>query len=192
MNGRSDVDRSRRRLLRRLAAVFAAAAAAPVLGPLAAAQPIAASDAARRDAGPDPRPVDVGVDRCPYCSMSVVDARFAAQQVTATGRVHVYDAIECLVDHLAGHAGPPLAAGWCYLSDHAHSSRGEARFIGVHAATVLHHARFRTPMGGGLVAFADAADAAAYVAERGVGEAEAWDWDALVERSREQPWVPAF
>jgi copper chaperone NosL len=62
----------------------------------------------------------------------------------------------------------------------------------VYDATVLHHPRLRTPMGGGLVAFADQAGAAAFVAERGLGEVDAWDWDALVERSRERPWVPAF
>jgi hypothetical protein len=89
----------------------------------AASGSVSPEDAARRDDDPGPGPVVVGTDRCPYCSMSVIDARFAAQQVTVSGRVHVYDAIECLVDHLAGHGGPALAAGWCFVADHAASTR---------------------------------------------------------------------
>ena len=149
-------------------------------------------DAARRDDDPGPGPVDVGNDRCPYCSMSVIDVRFAAQQVTVSGRVHVYDAIECLVDHLAGHGGPALTAGWCFVADHAASSRAQASLVSVHDATILHHARLRTPMGGGLVAFADEPAAADFVRERGLADARVWRWDALVDRAREEPWVPAL
>ena len=189
------VDLARRRTLKRLGLVLAGVALAPLPGAVAWAQRAAgatAEEAARRDEGPGPGPVQVGTDRCPYCSMSVIDARFAAQQVTVTGRVHGYDAIECLVDHLAGHGGPPLAEGWCFVADHAASTRDVASLIGVHAAHLRHHPRLRTPMGGGLVAFADEAAAAAFVAERGLADVQAWEWDALVARSRERPWVPAL
>jgi copper chaperone NosL len=171
--------------------LLAAALLAPGLGPATRARGAKDSAAAaRRDDGPGPGPVQVGVDRCPYCSMSVIDARFAAQQVTVGGRVLVYDAIECLVDHVAGHGGPPLAEGWCFVADHAGSTRDQAILLGVHEALLRHHARLRTPMGGGLVAFADAEAADEFVAARGLDDAEAWTWDALVERSRERPWIP--
>ncbi len=187
-------DPERRRLLRRLAAVALATLLAPLPGSLAwarRASGAAPEEAASRADGPAPGPVRVGVERCPYCSMSVIDARFAAQQVTGGGRVHVYDAIECLVDHLAGHGGPPLASGWCFVADFAGSTREQARLVSVHEAQLRHHPRLRTPMGGGLVAFASEDDADAFVAERGLRGAEAWSWDELVARSRERPWVPA-
>ena len=194
MRDRVGVDLGRRRALRQLGRAALALALVPLAGGRTWAQGdgVPADEAARRDDDPGPGPVQVGIDRCPYCSMSVIDARFAAQQVTVGGRVHVYDAIECLVDHLAGHGGPALAAGWCYLADHAGSTRDDAQLVGVHDATILHHPRVRTPMGGGLVGFAEAEDAAAFVAERGLQDVVAWPWDALVERSREKPWVPAL
>ena len=189
------VDLARRRMLKRLGLVLAGAALAPLPGAVAWAQRAAgatAEEAARRDEGPGPGQVQVGTDRCPYCSMSVIDARFAAQQVTVTGRVHGYDAIECLVDHVAGHGGPALTAGWCFVADYAASSRGAATLVSVHDATILHHARLRTPMGGGLVGFGDEASAADFVRERGLADAHVWSWDALVTRARERPWVPAL
>lgn len=187
------VDLVRRRALRRMLAIVGLALTAPAaLASGAAAGDADGHAAARRDGDPGPGPVRVGEDRCPFCSMSVIDARYVAQQVTATGRVHVYDAIECLVDHVGGQGGPPLTAGWCYVADHAASTREAARLLGVHDATIVHHRRLRTPMGGGLVAFADEAAAATFLAERGLGDAESWSWDALVTRARERPWVPAL
>ena len=187
------VDLGRRRALRRLALLAGLALLAPAtLATARDGEGVDPADAAMRVDDPGPGPVQVGTDRCPYCSMSVIDARFAAQQVTVTGRVHVYDAIECLVDHVAGHGGPTLAAGWCYVADHAASTRDDARLLSVHDATVVHHRRLRTPMGGGLVAFESTAAAAAFLAERGVSDAETWPWDALVLRSMERPWVPAL
>ena len=195
MSAPRGVDVERRRTLKRVGLMLVGALLAPLPGAVAWAQRAAvatADEAARRDEGPGPGPVQVGADRCPYCSMSVIDARFAAQQVTVTGRVHVYDAIECLVDHLAGHGGPPLADGWCFVADHATSTRETASLVGVHEAYLRHHPRLRTPMGGGLVAFADETAAAAFVAERGLADVQDWEWDALVARSRERPWVPAL
>ncbi len=186
------VDLARRRALRRLLALAAIALVAPSALVRVRAGDASAVDAALRADDPGPGPVQVGTDRCPYCSMSVIDARFAAQQVTVTGRVHVYDAIECLVDHVAGHGGPDLAAGWCYVADHAGSTRDGARMLSVHDAAIVHHGRLRTPMGGGLAAFEDEAAAAAFLAERGLEGAETLPWDALVTRSRERPWVPAL
>ena len=184
---------SRRRALARIGRLLAAAllAALPAgsarAGRMAGATP---DEAASRDDGPGPAPVRVGALRCPYCSMSVIDARFAAQQVTTGGRVYVYDAIECLVDHIAGHGGPVLAAGWCFVADHEASTRDEASLLSVHVAQLRHHPRLRTPMGGGLVAFASEQQADAFAAERGLDGIEVWTWDGLVERSRERPWIP--
>jgi hypothetical protein len=65
----------------------------------------------------------LGDDRCPACGMAVVDGRFAAQARTEGGRTLVYDAIECLADHLNGHAGevPVVVAAW--LADRVASTR---------------------------------------------------------------------
>jgi len=140
----------------------------------------------------DPRPVTFGVDVCPYCNMTVVDLRFTAQVVTPTGLVHHYDAIECLADHLMGHGPRPPEVAETYLADRAVSSRDEAAFLEVEEAVVLHHARLRTPMGGGLAAFADRAAAEEFAAAGRLAGAEYLTWREVLERGRDRPWVPDY
>ena len=45
-----------------------------------------------------PRPLRVGVDACPYCFMTVLDARHAAQAVNPQGKAFFYDDPACLLD----------------------------------------------------------------------------------------------
>ena len=44
----------------------------------------------------EPRPVQLGVDSCTFCRMTVGDPRFAAEFVTKKGKVLTFDSIECL------------------------------------------------------------------------------------------------
>ena len=46
---------------------------------------------------PEPRDIDYGEDICAYCKMTIVDAQYGAEAVTTKGRVHVFDAVECMV-----------------------------------------------------------------------------------------------
>jgi len=139
---------------------------------------------------PPARPVAIGEDRCPACNMAVFDARFAAQAHTLGGRVLVYDAIECLADHLAGHAGEvPLIVG-AYLADRVASERGAAAWLPAEEAVLLYHPALRTPMGGGLAAFAEAEAAHAFADAGRLAEPQLLDWETVLERGLERPWVP--
>lgn len=166
---------TRRAALRRLAAFVGLALAGP-----AVAQP----------AEPEPRAVAIGDDRCPACGMAVVDARFAAQARTDGGRTLVYDAIECLADHLNGHAGevPVVAAAW--LADRVASTQAVAAWWPAEAATLLHHPRLRTPMGGGLAAFGDPREALAFAEAQRLTEPSVLTWDQVLELGVPRPWVP--
>jgi copper chaperone NosL len=144
-----------------------------------------------------PRPVRVGVDLCPYCNMLVLDARYAAQMVTTTGKVYSYDAIECLVDHLNGLSKPHL--GWSgpkvtpkelYAPDFLESTREKAALYPVNRMVFLHHERIRTPMGGGLLAFRKREEAEAYAKDRDLKGALFLSWEELLRRGKERPWVP--
>lgn len=44
----------------------------------------------------EPRPIQLGVDSCTFCRMTVGDPRFAAEFVTKKGKVLAFDSIECL------------------------------------------------------------------------------------------------
>lgn len=58
----------------------------------------------------EPRKINYGEDGCHYCKMSIVDPQHAAQVVTEKGKIFNYDAIECMMNHLANwdQAAPAL------------------------------------------------------------------------------------
>jgi len=138
------------------------------------------------------RPVRVGVDVCPYCNMTVIDARYAAQMVTRTGKVYSYDAIECLVDHLNGYGGPRVEPRELYAADFAASTAKAAAEKPVNELVFLYHRRIRTPMGGGLVAFAQSEDADRFVRERRLGGVRRLTWAELVAEGKQHAWVPPY
>jgi len=167
---------SRRAALRRLAAL----AGLVLFGARASAQP----------AAPEPRPVAIGDDRCPACGMAVVDARFAAQARTDGGRTLIYDAVECLADHLNGHAGPAPEVAAAWLADRVVSTRAVAAWWPAREATLLHHLRLRTPMGGGLAAFGDHLAALAFAEAQRLADPTVLTWDEVLELGIARPWVP--
>lgn len=120
---------------------------------------------ASAEAAPSPRDVRPGLDACEYCHMRVDDARMAAQFVEANGRVRMFDEPGCMAAWMKDHAdaaGAPFVAdaaggGWIAAED-AHWVRGAAG----------------TPMGFGLAAFRDRADAEARAAARG-GTVAPWE-----------------
>ena len=137
-----------------------------------------------------PRPVARADDRCPACGMAVIDARFAAQARDSGGRTLVYDAIECLADHRNGHAGPVPGEGPAWLADRTASSAAAAVWLPAAEAVVLHHPRLRTPMGGGLAAFADVPAALAFAEANALADATAYRWAEVLALGVPRPWVP--
>ncbi len=61
------------------------------------ALPIALAIAACAPQGP--QPIAYGEADCGYCSMRITDKRFGAELVTKTGKVHQFDAVECLASY---------------------------------------------------------------------------------------------
>ncbi|WP_018465992.1 nitrous oxide reductase accessory protein NosL [Calidithermus timidus] len=139
-----------------------------------------------------PRPLRVGVDACPYCNMTILDARYAAQMVTTTGKVYPYDDVGCLLDHVLGYGGPQATPKEMYVADFANSERQEARFLTVEQAHFLFNERIRTPMGVGLLAFGSTAALEAYLKERPQHAGEKLRWSELLSRGRKQAWVPGY
>lgn len=50
---------------------------------------------------PAPVPIEFGSDMCHYCKMTIVDRQHAAQLVTTKGKAQKFDAIECMLNHIA-------------------------------------------------------------------------------------------
>ena len=48
-----------------------------------------------------PQEINYGSDACRFCKMTIVDTKHAAQLVTVKGKAFKYDAVECMLNHLA-------------------------------------------------------------------------------------------
>lgn len=116
--------------------------------------------------GAGPRAVVVGEDVCAYCRMTVGDPRFAAEVVTSTGRVHVFDSVDCLAGY--ARSAEPGAVRALWVTD---ASRPGA-FVAAEAAGYLLDASLHGPMGH-AVAFANA-DAAREAQQRLGGRVADW------------------
>ncbi len=111
--------------------------------------------------------------------MTIVDPAFAAQLVTTTGRVHVFDDLAGLAAVvLDGQVAPENVHGiWAnlYLTPEQRIEVAEAVF--------LRSAGLRSPMSSGLAAFGSLAQADSVRTELG-GEVMAWD--AIVQQAGER------
>lgn len=139
-----------------------------------------------------PRALRVGVEACPYCFMTILDARHAAQAVNPQGKAFFYDDPACLLDQLNGWGGPGLIPKEVYLADFAASTRTAPRWIPAEGAVLYHHPRIRTPMGSGLLAFASREALEGHLKERPErGGGRILTWAQALKEGEKRPWVPA-
>ncbi len=109
---------------------------------------VAAVALAAACAQPGPRPIALGDEVCRHCHMTIADPRFAAELVTARGRVHVFDDIGCLV-LFAAEGGVPLEqVHSLWVHDFLHPDS----LLDARAAVYLRIESMNTPMGSHLVA----------------------------------------
>jgi len=99
-------------------------------------------------ATPAPRAVVYGTDQCAHCHMTIADPRYAAELVTRTGKVIVFDDIGCLAAFLATGA---VAAGAVH-STWAHDYASPGEWVRTGDLSYVRSESFHTPMGSGLVA----------------------------------------
>ena len=108
-------------------------------------------------------PPEIVVDRtaCSHCGMLVSEPAFAAAYRAAGSDARIFDDIQCLLNAAAQEAQPEQLRFWFH-------DAATALWIDRTEAVFVRSARLRTPMGGGLVAFAGTA-----AARRGALEHEA-------------------
>jgi copper chaperone NosL len=115
--------------------------------------------------------VAFGADACASCLMGVADEGHAAELVTRTGRVYVFDSVECLASYAASLDDPDqVHSTWVTdFSDPGEMVRAEEAFF-------LKSPTLGSPMGLGLTAFARAEDRDGAVHAFG---GEPLDWDGV-------------
>jgi copper chaperone NosL len=107
-------------------------------------------------------PPEIVVDRtaCSHCSMFVSEPIFAAAFQAPGQEPRLFDDIGCMLDALRRETAPPINV---WVQDAAGGG-----WLDAHEAIFVASADIRTPMSGGVLAFADAAAAAtAATAHRG-------------------------
>lgn len=128
-----------------------------------------------------PRPLVAGTDTCDFCRMTISDIRFGAELQSRTGKIHTFDAIECLASfYLDATDRDDVLGAWVTDFD-------GGRMVPVDSAYFLEGGRIRSPMGRSLVAFAATADPDALVREHG---GTVLRWRDVVERLRAERLAP--
>jgi copper chaperone NosL len=113
-----------------------------------------------------PRPLVAGTDACDYCRMTVTDTRFGGELQSRTGRIHTFDAVECLASfYLDAASRDDIRAAW--VSDFE-----TGRLVPVDSAITLQEGSIASPMGRSLVAFAP--EAAELAVQKYGGRALRW------------------
>jgi copper chaperone NosL len=128
-----------------------------------------------------PRPLVAGTDACDFCRMTISDVRFGAELMSKTGRIHTFDAIECLASfYLDADARDDVRGVWV-----ADFETGD--LVPADSALFLQGGSLRSPMGRSLASFAPGSDPAAIAARYG-GRVVRWrDVVAQVRQERLTP-----
>ena len=107
-----------------------------------------------------PEPIAYGRDTCASCRMHVSRPGFAGEMRDPDGTLTKYDDVGCLIRAiLAAHREVPQA----WVEDHAGGG-----FVPLLSAKLVRGDEASTPMGSGLVAFADESAARTYADAHGV------------------------
>ena len=94
-----------------------------------------------------PQEIAYGKDACSFCSMTIVETKFAAQIVTKKGRASKYDAVECLLNDIKDKKEQSLA--YILVTDYTKPKE----LIDAASATYLISKEIKSPMGANLSAY---------------------------------------
>jgi copper chaperone NosL len=100
----------------------------------------------------EPRAVVLGEDQCNFCRMEITEPRFATQVIHTTGKIVMFDAVECLAGYVRGNDTASIKSVW--VADAA----TDGDFVRAEDAGFLVDGALRGPMGR-AVAFASPAEA---------------------------------
>lgn len=107
-----------------------------------------------------PPEINYGQDTCDACGMIISEARFAAAIVLTNGEARKFDDLAEMFVYPVKHPQEEIKA-WFVHDYHSEAwIRGEAAYF-------VQSEAIKSPMGGGVVAFAEAAEAQAFASQVG-------------------------
>lgn len=125
-----------------------------------------------------PEPILYGKDACAHCKMTIMDKRFAAEVITAKGKVFKFDAAECMAGFLKENPGIANDAKCVFL---VNDFTRPDQFTDARNSFFLRDSSFASPMGGNLAAFFSRSSAEAAKKD---GAAQIYTWLQLLNKSR--------
>lgn len=123
-------------------------------------------------AHPAPRRLVMGEDTCAHCHMLTADARYAAELVTRTGKIYVFDDPGCLASFVNGDAVPADRIHSLWVTDFLRPDS----LLAVDRAIFLRSDSLRSPMSYAIAAVAPGPGADSLA--RALG-ADRLDWDQV-------------
>lgn len=125
-----------------------------------------------------PQPILYGKDACAHCKMTIMDKRFAAEVITAKGKVFKFDAAECMIDFLNENPAIASDAKSSFLVDDFNNPE---QFADARRSFFLRDSSLSSPMGGNLAAFFSLSTAKAAKKDQ---SAQIYSWPLLLKRSK--------
>ncbi len=115
-----------------------------------------------------PRPIAYDADACEKCHMQISDTRFGGEVETRTGKLYLFDAVDCLLDfERSARRNGDVRTVW--VIDY----RSPKSFVAADSAWFVVSDSGRSPMGRGIYATATEAGAAEIRAQVG-GDIKRW------------------
>ena len=118
-------------------------------------------------------PIQLNSDKCDYCEMQISDGKFGAEVITSKGRCYKFDDMFCLVNFLEENESVQMQGHY------VHDFQANNQLIDATAAFYVHHADFRSPMGGNLAAFVSEEAAKEFAQKH---EVSVMTWNQVLEK----------
>lgn len=99
---------------------------------------------------PSPEPISFGKDSCEHCKMLIMDQKWGAEIVTAKGKIHKFDDINCLTIFLQESELKPENIAHLLVIDYLNPGK----FLNASDAWFVQSEQLRSPMASGVAAFA--------------------------------------
>lgn len=107
---------------------------------------------------PSPQKIKLNVDNCSHCEMTISDKRFAAELITAKGKVFKFDDLSCLLRHIKEDKNESSSI---YVSDYLNPDS----LLKIEQVYIIKGESIGSPMGGNMASFMNKDSATAYASK---------------------------
>ncbi len=107
----------------------------------------------------EPKPLQLNLDTCDFCRMTIANAHFGAELITQKGRCYKFDDVACLI-HFA-KSNPSVTSPFLFVGDFAMNSK----LAPVENCVYIKGGTIKSPMNGNALAFSSKNEAQQYQAK---------------------------